>query len=59
MTKEKTEEHGNMVINLEKIRLHTEQQVKTKRDIFALRAASIILPSCAQGNNVNYVILNS
>jgi hypothetical protein len=59
MTKEKTEEHGNMVINLEKIWLHTEQQVKTKRDIFALRATSQILHSCAQGNNVNYVILNS
>jgi len=26
----KTEEHGNMVINLEKIRLHTEQQAKIK-----------------------------
>ncbi len=30
MMNKKTEEHGNMVINLEKIRLHTEQQVKTK-----------------------------
>jgi hypothetical protein len=26
----KTEEHGNMVINLEKIWLRTEQQAKTK-----------------------------
>jgi hypothetical protein len=30
MMNKKTEEHGNMVINLEKIWLHTEQQVKTK-----------------------------
>ncbi|CAK9231393.1 unnamed protein product [Sphagnum troendelagicum] len=47
ITKEKTEEHGNMVINLEKIWLHTEQQKCVAQDMVKdLEASSLELESC-------------